>query len=577
MGIAGEIAGWLTGLKREDVPDRVIAKAKLQLLNVLASLHAGYHTEEGQAVLRSLEAGSSGSGGPVRAVPSGRAMHLYDALCADACLSMALDYDDYLFLGHTGHSAVNVPLVLGEMLGSPASEVLTAQVIANEVAGRLGAAVALGPRNGQMWSYIHHAGAACAAARLLKLDADQAEQALAIALYQPNLTLFPGFMGGQAKTVTAAWPALSGVRAAFLAREGLRGEPGIIEGPRGFLEEFAFAGAPFMFTGWGRAWVTDTLAFKPYPGCAYIDTAVDALRQLLARYAEERGEPLAPERVEAVEVRASVLTVRMNELSLAYEAADPLAPININFSIPKSLALTLLDGYLSGKSLAGERLREDGPRVLELAGRVELRHDWGMTGVVVRSLDDALGFAEVLDQFTLRQLLRTATLPARAFHRGRAHPQGPAGAPGSPARRPPPRAARGPRPQGPPPPAPGGAGRAFLRPRARWTWTRCASPSRPRSPCARSDGFRDTARVDIPLGAPGSEGTAEVVREKYRREASRALPEGQGGGGHPAGGRLRGGGPAAPARRVLLRLTRPEPAHLVARGVNPGKQRGGKT
>jgi 2-methylcitrate dehydratase PrpD len=31
--------------------------------------------------------------------------------------------------------------------------------------------------------------------------------------------------------------------------------------------------------------------------------------------------------------------------------------------------------------------------------------------------------------------------------------------------------------------------------------------------------------VDIPYGAPGREGTAEVVREKFRREASRTLPE----------------------------------------------------
>jgi len=403
MGIAGEVARWIVELKWEDIPDRVIDKAKLQLLNVLASLHAGYHTEEGRAVLRSL----AGNSGPVRAVPSGQFMHHLDALCADACLSMVLDYDDYLFLGHTGHSAVNVPLVLGEMLSSPPRELLTAQIIANEVAGRMGAAVALGPRNGQMWSYIHHAGGACAAARLLGLDADRAEQALTIALYQPNLTLFPGFMGGQAKTVTAAWPVLAGVRAAFLAREGMRGEPSIIEGPRGFLDEFAFAGAPFMFTGLGRAWVTDTLAFKPYPGCAYIDTSVDALLQIMGRYEEERGEPLAADQVEAVEVRASVLTMRMNELSRDFEASDPLAPININFSIPKSLALAIMDGGLSGSSLAGERLRADGARILDLAHRIELHHDWELTGKVVRSLDEALGFADVLDQFTLRQLMRT--------------------------------------------------------------------------------------------------------------------------------------------------------------------------
>jgi 2-methylcitrate dehydratase PrpD len=522
MGIAGEVARWLTELQWEHIPDRIIAKAKLQLLNVLASLHAGYQTEEGQAVLRSL----AGSAGSVRAVPSGQSMHHLDALCANACLSMVLDYDDYLFLGHTGHSAVNVPLVLGEMLASSPTELLIAQIIANEVAGRMGAAVALGPRNGQMWSYIHHAGGACAAARLLELDADQAEQALAIAFYQPNLTLFPGFMGGQAKTVTAAWPVLAGVRAAFLAREGLRGEPSIIEGPRGFLEEFAFAGAPFMFTGLGQAWVTDTLAFKPYPGCAYIDTSVDALLEILGRYAKERGKPLAPDQVEEVEVRASVLTMRMNELSRDFEAIDPLAPININFSIPKSLAIAVMDSGLSGSSLSGERLRADGVRVLDLARRIELYHDWELTGKVVRSLDEALGFVEILDQFSLRQLMRTV-LSLREHIAGQGFSMQEQ------------RERRG--------ALPARLRRDLLRVLA----GKLLHPLRELAPggysydlghvdmdalrlpfpavvtLRASDGFRDSAHVDIPRGAPGREGTAEVVREKFSREASRALPDEQ--------------------------------------------------
>jgi 2-methylcitrate dehydratase PrpD len=519
LGIAGEVARWLVELEWEDIPDRVIAKAKLQLLSVLASQQAGYHTEEGRAVLRSL----AGSTGPVRAVPSGQTMHHLDALCADACLSMVLDYDDYLFLGHTGHSAVNVPLVLGELLSSPPTELLTAQIIANEVAGRMGAAVALGPRNGQMWSYIHHAGGACAAARLLKLDAGQAEQALAIALYQPNLTLFPGFMGGQAKTVTAAWPVLAGVRAAFLAREGLRGEPSIIEGPQGFLEEFAFAGAPFMFTGLGRSWVTDTLAFKPYPGCAYIDTSVDALFETLGRYEKVRGKPLAPDLVEAVDVRASILTVRMNELSRDFEASGPLAPININFSIPKSLALAIMDGDLRGSSFDVERIRADGARILDLACRVELHHDWDLTGKVVRSLDEALGFAEVLDQFTLRQLIR-AVLSLREHFAGQSFSlqelRERRGA--LPARlrrelfkvlggklRHPMRET-----------VPGG----YSYDLGRVDMDALRLPFPAMVTLRTSDGFLDSAHVDIPRGAPGRVGMAEVVREKFRREASRALP-----------------------------------------------------
>ncbi len=519
MSIAAEMAQWLTGLRREDIPDRVMEMAKYQLLNVLASIHAGYHTVEGRAVLESV----AGSNGNVTALPTGMPMHHLDALFVDTALSMTLDYDDYLFLGHTGHSAVGTALTLGEYLGSSAENILIAQLIANEVEGRLGAAVVLGPRNGQMWSYIHHLGGACAAARLLGLDAYQAEQAITIALYQPNLTLFPGFMGGQSKVTTAAVPALSGVRAAFLAQAGMKGASGIIEGPQGFLEEFAYAPSPFWFTGWGRAWLTESLAFKPYPGCAYIDTTIDSLLAIMAEYRERQGVALDPDQVVSIDVRASILTMEMNEQALKNPGDDPLAPVNINFSIPKSAALALLDGNLTGASFAADRLVRDKDRILALAAKVHLEHDWLLSADVVRGTDACVDYAAAFDQYTMRELV--AILKGLRTQAGSLSRKGI----GTAGERIPARVKAGMK----------QVMKSKLRhPLAKQTgdytydlgehdFSIFRMPFAADVTLSMRDGETYHVLRDIPRGAPGSEDILGTVREKFEREASRALPDGQ--------------------------------------------------
>src|SRR2546423_8738416 len=193
---------------------------------------------------------------------------------ANAAASIAHDWDDYLYMGHTGHSSVWAARAFAPDDGERA---LVAQVAANEVAGRLGAALLIGPHNGQFWASIHCASGAVAAGVGLGLDGERIAHALAIALYQPPYGLWPGFMGPRTKLLTAAEPAVQGARAAMLAAEGVDGPLGIVEDRRGLLRHLAFTGRPAMLGELGRVWLTDTLAFKPYPGCAYLQPAVDAI------------------------------------------------------------------------------------------------------------------------------------------------------------------------------------------------------------------------------------------------------------------------------------------------------------
>ncbi len=341
MTICEEIAEWAVGLRAEDLPASVRERAELQALCVAAGRVAG---EEAAA--------------PFAAVaPDGPVGEIYRSAAA----SIAHDWDDYLFMGHTGHSAVSAAAAFA---GDP-ERALLAQVAANEVAGRLGAALFLGPHNGQFWASIHCASAAVAASVGLGLDARRAAHALAIALYQPPYGMWPGFMGPQSKLLTAAEPAAVGARAALLAADGVTGALDVIEHPRGVLAALSFAPRPAMFGGLGRVWLTDTLAFKRLPGCAYLQSVAEA-----ACAAEvEAGE------VAAVEIEAGWLTCEMEELG----RGPDLSPIRVNFSATLTAAIALLAGRFTPAELDPTWLAEREGEIRDLAARVSLRHEPALT------------------------------------------------------------------------------------------------------------------------------------------------------------------------------------------------------
>ncbi len=403
MTVIENIAGWSSGLSAEEVPGRVFDIARDQVLSVMGAVHAGAGCAGGRSVIDAAE--TIGGDGPCGMYPGGDGGPMLNAILRNASLAMALDYDDYLFLGHTGHSAVCVPLAVGEAVGADVDTVLLAQVAANEIGGRLGASVVLGPHNGQMWAHIHLLGAAAAASRVLGLDGERTANAMSIALAEPVYALFPGFMGPQSKLLVASVPSVTGTLAAFLAAEGMTGPRAILEDPHGFWSHFSFVPLPFMMTGLGSAWVTDTIAFKAYPGCAYIDTAMDALFDVLERFAVEKGRPVEPAEVKEVRVEASLLTVAMNAMAGGYMDTARLSPTNINFSLSVSVAIGLLAGRLTGAELTDEYLEENRREILSLASRVSLEHSAGLTVRFIRAIDEAVDLEAMLAELDWRTLL----------------------------------------------------------------------------------------------------------------------------------------------------------------------------
>lgn len=369
-GITERVAAWAAALRYEDIPEVVLERARLQTVSVLAGIVATSRTELHPRLVRA--AARWGSGDEASIIPSGTRSPLHAACYVNAAASVAYDFDDYLFAGHTGHSAVVGALAFGEAGGLDGRALIATQVAANEIAGRLGAAALLGPHNGQMWAYIHNIAGAVVAGRALGLDAEVMRNAIGIALAQPPYPLAAGFFGPDSKAVLASGPLVEGIRAAELAAEGLTGDTNILEGEGGFLKTIPRKPLSFAFDALGSAWVTQSLAFKTIPGCAYIDTPVEALEQIMTRFAEKHGRALAPADVGSIRVDATLFTNGMEKMSAPHRSAA-LRATDVNFSVKLSFGVLIAAGEISVESLSLAALDARADEIKGVARRVTLK------------------------------------------------------------------------------------------------------------------------------------------------------------------------------------------------------------
>jgi hypothetical protein len=199
--------------------------------------------------------------------------------------------------------------------------------------------------------------------------------------------MWPGFMGPKSKLLTAAEPAALGARSALLAAEGVTGALDVIEHPRGLLAALSFAPQPGMLAGLGEVWLTDTLAYKRLPGCAYLQSVGEAA---LAAEVEAGA-------VERIEIEAGWLTCEMEELG----AGEELSAVRVNFSARLTAAIALIAGRLTPVELAPEWLSGHESEIRDLAGRARVVHDPTLTAQTLRGsieagASPALGLGDLL-------------------------------------------------------------------------------------------------------------------------------------------------------------------------------------
>ena len=395
------LARWSSSLEYADVPADTLRAARYQVLNMIAVARAASRSHEAASIAGAIAALAVGEGRSTVAGSLERRSPV-EAATANAAYSMTQDYDDIVWMGHTCHSAVFAPLAVAEHERLDGRAFLTAVVVANELAGRVGASSWLGPLNGQMVSFIHLVSAAAATAKLLRLDAQKTTDALAIALMQPTFVLQPGFMRPTSKLLVAASPTATGIQAAYLAREGMTGDPRILEDRRGLWSRFAFVPLPYMLGELGQFWVMQTLTFKTYPGCHYVQTACEAIDAIVAR----RGRPRLDD-VHSVEIATTKLGREVTRFAGEYAAAhNTICPVNVNFDLAWTAAAMLHAGRLTSAEMQPEWLAEHSSPLRKWHERVRVHHDASLTAKVISSARSVSTGRRALRELRVRDLPR---------------------------------------------------------------------------------------------------------------------------------------------------------------------------
>jgi 2-methylcitrate dehydratase PrpD len=367
-------AEWATELGSRDPPPEVRRAARAQIQSTVAAAVWSLDLPVADEVAATVAADHGD--GPASFLAGG-ATTVRGASWGHAALSMALDFDDTVLGGHTGHSSVFVPLAVAEAEDATGRRALTATIAANEVSARIAAAAAVGPFRGQQTAYVHAVAAAVGRAVVAGDDAETLANAMALALGQPPWPLDPAFLGSDAKVTSAADPVLTGLTAVTRAREGAVGDTDLLEADGGFLEEFSSKPLPEFLGGLGERWHTRAVTVKSVPGCAYVTAPVEAALEVRAAF------PDRDVTVGRVTVEGSLFCTEVNDRATPYVKGPDSTLAALNFSVPYNVASALLRGEHTPRQFTPEALGES--TVWKLVQNVEVEHDPAFTMAALES------------------------------------------------------------------------------------------------------------------------------------------------------------------------------------------------
>ena len=359
-----EMAAWAASCGADGLDPADAAQVRYLLLDHAANALGGLAAESTRAVRR-LAAGRTG---PCPA-PGGQLLAEEYAAFVAGTSAHALESDDthQASSSHPGSAVFPAALAVAVAEGADFGEFAAASAAGYEVMTRLGMAASA---QGQYRRGFHPTGttgvfgAAAAAARLLRLDADGLRAALGVALSLAAGSM--AFLAGGAwtKRLHPGWAAHSGIVAARLAASGFRGPDDPIAGPDGFLHAYSGARDDAPLTdGLGEAPLAiRRTSIKAHACCRYKQAPIDAVLALAAEH------DLAADAV--ARIRVGVLGAGWNIVAApAAGKRRPRSVVDAQFSMPYGAAVAVLHRAAGVRQYAPEAIAS--PEAAALMERVE--------------------------------------------------------------------------------------------------------------------------------------------------------------------------------------------------------------
>jgi 2-methylcitrate dehydratase PrpD len=366
IAVAEHLAQKICALDAGRLPDAVREKCKELLIDVVGLAVTARNEDYVKAALAACD-----DDGPCTAIGHTRTLSAAAAALVNGTAIHGEDFDDTFEGGPVHAGAVVVPAVLAacERHHLAGLAALLGIAVGVETMCRLSlVAPTLTHKAGFHPTAVFGAmGAAAGVGAALKLNPRQLVDALGTVGSMAGGIIEYLAEGAWTKRLHAGWAAQSGLRAALLGRAGFLGPRTVFEGVHGFFHGFANTtkGDFDAVTGdFGSRWVTETLAFKPYPCGTMAHPYIDCARRLGAR-------------IKADDVVEMVCEVGEGTVHRLWE---PLAakqrPNNGyagKFSTPYCIAAGFVRGNVGLGDFSDAAVRD--PAVLALAAKVRYQID----------------------------------------------------------------------------------------------------------------------------------------------------------------------------------------------------------
>ena len=362
-----EISDFALNLKYKDIPQEVICKAKLHLLDSLGiALSFSQDPIIKDIIIKTVKELDQHKESTV--INSDLLTSSDYAAFANASMIHGQDYDDTHRPGivHTSSIVIPTALACGEVRNISGKQLLELIVLGYEIFSRIGMAANNGLHKKGM-----HATPMCGvfvasiiAGIINKMSKKELVNALGICGSQAaGLQQFL-INGSWVKIIHPAWAVHSGIIASKFASNGLTGPLEVFEGELGF-----FAGhlglenvrLNCLTKNLGEIWETLNMSLKRYPCCHAMHTFIDGVLYLKNKHL-----------IELKNIKKITCIINPLGAKLVSEPIDikrkPKTLYGAHFSLPFAIAISLLEGELGLDQFSEQKIKDES--VLEITSKV---------------------------------------------------------------------------------------------------------------------------------------------------------------------------------------------------------------
>jgi 2-methylcitrate dehydratase PrpD len=275
----------------KDFSEKTIEETKKAILDTMACMIAGVQSPVGKTAIKVLaELGGTEEAtviGYGKKLPAPIAAYITGQCCVGPDLS-----DNYqpesIIISHPGEAVIPAVLALGEKIDASLEDIFVAVILGYETVGRY--AIAIEPRRPEVYSFSTHytLGAAIGCIKLLKLNEEEAINALGIAGTLAPLPVTMPMWGFRERP--ASWHRdmpghanFAAVMACLFAQTEFKGTHLLLEEDTKY---YKIAGSDnyqpeVLFKNWGERYVVDAITYKTIPSCYFNQPCIEAVRLLM--------------------------------------------------------------------------------------------------------------------------------------------------------------------------------------------------------------------------------------------------------------------------------------------------------